>query len=146
MQRRYTKPSICGKAVEFACRAEPMKLVHKALLQAISEDPELQQLPLAVGKGPKRSPPSEAAMACARARVAKALEILADEAEAEHRLANGDTTSSMQSRSVAATQTRCYAIGCNTAHLLALRKALRHVVCFLIVLRQPKQHLWATTS
>ena len=61
-----------------------MKPVPKVLLQAIAEDPELRQLPLAVGKGPKRSPPIEAVVARARARVAKPSKTSTDEAEAKH--------------------------------------------------------------
>ena len=63
---------------------EAMKPVREALLQAYAEDVELQQLPLAMGKNPKRQPPSENAIDKARALVAKALKVPAKEAALEY--------------------------------------------------------------
>ena len=51
--------------------AAAMVLVKKALVKAIENDAELQDLPLAVGTNPVKQPPSEAAIARARRRVAK---------------------------------------------------------------------------
>ena len=59
--------------------------VRKALLQSIAEDPELQNLPLAVGAAPSRPPPSLNAISRARRNVAKALGISAESAEKKHR-------------------------------------------------------------
>ena len=44
--------------------------VRKALLQAIADDPELQQMPLAIGKDHKRQPLSDGVKGRAQAKVA----------------------------------------------------------------------------
>ena len=69
-----------------------MKPVIRALLQAISDEPELRQLPMAKSQNPKMHLPSEAAMARARASVAKALKIPEQDADAKHAAESCDAT------------------------------------------------------
>ena len=80
---------------------EAMKPIRQALLQAMAENPELQLLPLVVGKTPRIQPPSESAIAKARALVAKTLGLSATEAEAKH------TAGKWRYRTIGAVQALC---------------------------------------
>ena len=64
--------TLAGVLKRWAPLVDVMKPVRWALLRAIADEPELQRLPLAIGKDPKRQPPSDGAIIRARALVAKA--------------------------------------------------------------------------
>ena len=73
--------AVCNRWPELV---EAMQPVRQALLSAIAKCPDLQDLPLAVGKSPIRQPPAEASIALARDMVAEALAVKAKSANSWH--------------------------------------------------------------